>query len=206
MNAITTGTRRQTETGMTLIELLVAIGITLIIIPVLLSTIQSLYRNHAQTLARALVLSSTTDGVKEVVRDVRGAVYSEQGSLPLVTIGTSTLTLYTDTDYDGRVERVRYVLSGTTLEKRVIEPTATSSYPTASESTSILTRNVTNNADGVPVFRYYTSTSTEITTQARILDVRRVEVTIHAEARSSREVGTIILTSSASIRNLKDTY
>ena len=191
---------------MTLIELLVSIAITLIIIPVLFSSIQSLYKNHAQTFARSLVLFGTTDGVKDVVRNVRGAVYSEQGSLPLVTVGTSTLTLYTDTDYDGRVERVRYTLSGNTLEKWVIEPTATSRYPIGSESMSVLARNVTNTADGVPIFRYYTSTSTEITTQARILDVRRVDVTIHAQATSSHEVGTIILTSSASIRNLKDTY
>jgi len=72
--------------GYTLIEMLVAIFIISIILPALFMSIANLYETHAQTISRAFTLVETTKGVKEVVRDVRSAVYSEEGSLPLVTI------------------------------------------------------------------------------------------------------------------------
>lgn len=191
---------------MTFIELIVAIGILLVLLPIVTSVIGSLYRTQGETLARAAVLSATTEGVKDIIRDVRSSVYGEDGSLPLVTIASSTLTLYTDTDLDGRIERVRYFLSGTTLRKGVVEPSATSSYSSGSEVVSDYLRNVINFASSTSVFKYYTATSTQVTSQSRILDVRRVEVNVIAQNRVGQKLGTITLTSSASVRNLKDTY
>jgi len=194
------------QKGYTLIELLVAIFIVSLILPVLYFSIQSLYSTHARTLARSIVLSKTTNGLQEIVRDVRASVYAENGALPLVSIATSSLTLYTDTDLDRQVEQVRYYLDGTTMMKDVIEPTPSATYPAGSETTTTLTSNITNNTSNTPVFTYYTATGTEITTQADILDVHRIEITFEAEARFKNETGTIVLTSSSAIRNLKDSY
>lgn len=192
--------------GYTLIELLVTMAIILIILPVLYLSIDSIYKTHARTLARALALSSATSDLQEVVRDIRSAVYGEDGALPLVTIGTSTLVLYTDTDLDGRIERVRYTLSGTTIQKGVIEPTSTSSYPAVSETIDNFSPNIMNNSTNTNVFTYYTATGTPITSQASVLDVRRIMVTFNAQAVMRQEIGTISLRSSSAIRNLKDTY
>jgi len=194
------------ENGMTLVELLVAIAITLLIVPVLYTSIDVLYRDHARTFARAIAMTHATEGLSEMVRDVRAAVYGEDGSLPLITIGTSTVAFYTDTDLDGDVERVRYSLTGTTLQKGVVEPTATSSYPLGTETVTNLITNVTNNTGSSTLFTYYTATSSPITTQARILDVRRVTISLEVEIPYSRATGSVLMRSSASIRNLKNTY
>ena len=192
--------------GYTMIEMLMVVAIIGIIVPVLYGSIVSLYRNQGKTIARALALSEATQGVQDIVRDVRAAVYGENGALPIVSIATSSLTLFADTDFDGRVERVRYVLNGTTMQKGVVEPTATSSYVLSTEVVETLASNITNGQTATPVFRYYSATSTEITSSASILNVRRVTVELVAEARFSGNVTQVTLRSAAAIRNLKDAY
>ncbi len=192
--------------GYTLIEMLVVITIILIITPILFSSILSLYETHAKTLSRAFALSETTNGVKEIVRDVRSAVYAENGALPLVEIATSSLILYADTDLDGTVERVHYFLDNTTVKKGIIEPTATSSYPESSETTGDLTLNIINEETSTPVFRYFDATSTEITSSTNMLNVRRIEINFIGSKTFSGETSQVQIKSSASIRNLKDLY
>ncbi|HCC04768.1 TPA: hypothetical protein DEP58_00500 [Patescibacteria group bacterium] len=189
--------------GYTMMEMLVVIAIISIIMPVLFSSIQSLYTTHAKTLSRALAVIETTKGVQEVVRDVRAAVYSENGAVPIVAIATSSLTLYSDTDYDGDVERIRYFLNGTTFTKGVIEPTATSSYPTNTETFLDI---VHTTATSTPLFRYFTASSTEIVSPSQAIQVRRVEVQLVGSTRFGLQTSEVALRSSASIRNLKDTY
>lgn len=198
--------RTKKEAGYTLIEMLVVIAIIGIIIPVLFNSINTLYSTHARTLSRAMALIEATDGVKEVVRDVRAAVYAENGALPLVEIATSTLTLYSDTDYDGTVERVRYFLNGNTVQKGIIEPTATSSYPENTETIDTIVSEVANVDNSVPLFRYYTATSSEVTSSGNILNVRRVEVQFIGSSRFRSEQSEVAIRSSASIRNLKNVY
>jgi len=192
--------------GMTLIELLVAIAITLLLLPVIYLSIQALYDTHATTLARAFAVVEATDAMQEIVRDVRGAVFAENGALPLVDIATSSLTLYADADLDGTVERVRYFLDGTVLWRGIIEPTSTSSYPEANESVDELASGMRNAANSTSVFHYYSATSSEITSMSQVLDVRRVEIFLQVEGRFGQQQHTIELRSSASIRNLKDQY
>lgn len=194
------------QNGYTLIEMLVVVAIILIVVPVLFASINSLYKTHAITLSRAFALVDTTNGVKEITKDVRAASYAENGAVPIASIATSSLEIYTDTDYDGKVERVRYYLDGTAVWKGVIEPTATSSYPSSTETITKLTNNIINNETNTPLFKYFTSTSTEITNYSQALSVRRIEITLIGSYTYSNKKSEIKIESSASIRNLKDVY
>lgn len=192
--------------GYTLIELLVVIAILGIILPALYYGIQALYDGHAHAFSRARALLEAHRAQEVLVRDIRAAVYAEDGSLPLIDIATSTITLYSDTDLDGRVERVRYYLDSETLMRGVVEPTATSSYPLDTEWITDVADGITNNTGGIDLFRYFSATSSEITSASQSLDVRRVEISIQAASRFRSETALVTLRSSASIRNLKDVY
>lgn len=199
-------TRKKKTAGYTLIEMLVVVTIIGIIFPVAFASIASLYQTHAQTFSKSLAVVEAATAVKETVRDIRSAVYSETGSLPLVEMGTSTMTLFSDTDFDGDVERVRYFLDGNTLRKGTIEPSATSSYPASTETFNTLIKSTANLDNNVALFRYYNATSTEITSSANSLDVRRIEVQYIASVRFRNSDSEVTMMSSATIRNLKDTY
>lgn len=194
------------ECGYTLLEMLVVIAIIGITMPAVYAAINALYHVHGSTLARAVAVTETTKGIREIVRDVRSAVYAENGSLPIVALATSSLTIYADTDLDGVVERVRYFLDGTTVRKGVIEPTGTSSYPVAQESVTPLMANIINTTASTSLFRYYTATGTEIVTPSASLAVRRVDVTCVARSPAGTTTDAVTVASSASIRNLKDSY
>ncbi len=197
---------KKKQPGYTLVEMLVVVAILLIIVPVLFASINSLYKTHSRTLSRAFALVGTTNSVKEITRGIRAASYAENGAVPIVSIATSSLIMYTDSDYDGKVERVRYYLDNTTIWKGTIEPTATSSYPENTEVITKLTDNIINNETNTAVFKYYTSTSTEITSTSNILNIRRVSVTLIGSYKFSNEKSEIKIKSSASIRNLKNIY
>jgi len=114
--------------------------------------------------------------------------------------------LYSDTDYDGDVERIRYFLNGSAFTKGVIEPTSTSSYPASTETLRVIVHNTTNTDTNTPLFRYFNATGTQVTLASKILEVRRVEVQLIGSTRFGIETSEVRLRSSASIRNLKETY
>lgn len=196
----------QHNKGYTLIEALVVVAIISIIVPAIMMAITDLYETHAVTLSSSLAVVETTKGVQEIVRDIRSAVYAEDGSLPLVAIATNSFTFFSDTDFDGDVERIRYYLDADELRKGIIEPTASSSYPESTETTERLVGRTANTETLTPIFRYYSATGTEITTSALMLEVRRVEVTVVGRSRFGNETSDVTIRSSASIRNLKETY
>ncbi len=195
------------ENGYTLIEMMVVIGIIAIIFPALFLGIQSLYHTHAYTFARAQALSEADKGLKEMLGDIRSATYAEDGSLPVASIGTSSLIIYTDTGSDRRAERVRYFFDGTTIKKGVITPTATSSYPTTNEIVQTLVQHTANQTLNIPLFTYYDANGNELDPAFdSILEVERIKVTLPIHILFDGTQAGVTLTSSASIRNLKHVY
>jgi prepilin-type N-terminal cleavage/methylation domain-containing protein len=192
--------------GYTLIEMLVVIAIISIVMPTLLTVIIALYREHHAVFSEALAVTKATDALGSMVRDIRSATYGADGSLPIAAIAPDSLAMFTDTDGDGSIEHVRYFLDGTTIKRGTIEPTATATYPPADETVETLATDIVNDSTGTPLFRFYSATSSEITTTSRMLDIRRIEVRVIAQVSFIHQATPVTLHSSASIRNLKEDY
>ncbi|MBP9760546.1 MAG: prepilin-type N-terminal cleavage/methylation domain-containing protein [Candidatus Pacebacteria bacterium] len=193
--------------GYTLVEMMLVLAITGIIMPALYLGIHSLYDTHGLAFARSLALVEASNALEDIVRDVRAMVYGADGSVPLVAVGTSTVTFYADTDFDGQVERVRYFLDGTVLRKGVMEPDASSQYVTGSETITSIAEGVTNGATNTNIFTYYNATGTVMAANSgNVLTMRRVSATINTETMYRGKTGTATLSSSASMRNLKNIY
>ena len=115
--------------GMTLAEIVIAVGIFAAIAIVLglfqrdVFVLNSSIRDSldAQLEARALLRRFTAE--------VREASPSDLGSFALAETGTSSFAFYTDADDDGVRERVRYFLSGTDLRKGIVVPSGNSFNP-----------------------------------------------------------------------------
>jgi prepilin-type N-terminal cleavage/methylation domain-containing protein len=194
--------------GFTLIEILVVTLIFTIIIIALTEFERDIfYLNTVQSGS----LSSATDAqsiLNTMVKEIRAASQGADGSYPIVTAGTSTLTFFSDIYENGVQEKVMYFISSTTLKKAVFVPTgAPLSYPTATTTTIILASNV-RNATSTNIFDYfdstYTGTSSPLVQPVTVSAIRLVRITLVLDTYTNRPMAPVTYTSQVSIRNLKN--
>ena len=189
--------------GYTLVEMLIVIGITTTVTLVVMNAILTFYRLNTNTFEQTVQVDQARKGIEYVVRDLREAAYADDGSFPVVAAGTTSVTFYSDTDRDVSAEKVRYFLSGTTLKKGVVNATGTPPAYTDAEQISTVAEYVRNAEQGIPVFRYYNASSTEVAAGATTTSIVFVTVDLVVNVDVNRLPGQFTLHSSATLRNLK---
>lgn len=191
--------------GFSFVETLVVVAITVLVSGALLGGIASFYRFDGYVIAQAYQVSYARQGVEQMVRDLREMTYADDGTFPLVTMGTTSISFYSDIDRDDSVELVRYSLSSTTLYKYIYA--ASGSPPvystTTPESTSTLSEYVQNKLLGTSIFTYYDENGATSTASSTLTDIRYVKVNIVINIDPLRDPGQYMLETSASLRNLK---
>jgi len=142
------------EQGFTLIEVLVA-SVLMVALGTSLLGLQFLFTQNELTAFNTYSNISEANSVtSSFVNEIRKANSSENGSFALEVLNDYEIVFYSDIDFDSQVERVRYSLNGTVLEKGVIEPTGNpATYLVASEQTKTISQSVRNGAS--PLFFYY---------------------------------------------------
>lgn len=196
--------KRYFHKGFTLIETIVVVAIFSLVMLAIASSIVFFYRTNASALEQAFAIQSAQKGIDVLVRDIREAIYSDEGSYPVVSIATSSFSFYSDIDRDDSVELTRYYIDGEDLIKGTINATSgIPVYDPANETFEIISDHVRNWEQDVSVFRYFDDTGTEILDFGDITDVAFVEVTLIVNINPSRLPNEFTLRSSATLRNLK---
>jgi len=115
--------RRRRERGFTLIEIVGALGLaTFVLVAVLRLQNETLSFNR--TFSEQIRARTDARRVMEtMVDELRIAATSETGTYPILLAQDNAITFYADVDSDGVVERIRYVVAGTTLQRGLLEPT-----------------------------------------------------------------------------------
>lgn len=164
---------------MTFVELTVWLGLLGVISGTIISMVVFFYRKEADLLAGATGSQTVRKTVDRIVKDLREATFSHNGSFVIESMSPYELTMYTDADRDDATERVRYYVSGSTFNRGVINPTGNPpTYPSATETITLISNNVMNQANSVPMFRYYDSAGVEITSMTNIGGVAYVEIKV----------------------------
>lgn len=192
--------------GFTLIETLVVIGIT-----VLLTLIFTRFQVDVFSLNSFMQNSLTAESqartvLKKMVREVREATSSSGGAYPIASVGRSSLTFFSDVDFNGQPDQIRYFVNGSTLKKGVIKPTGTPSvYTVASE---VVTSEVINLVStSTDVFQYFNnSTSAPMSFPINISSIRAIRFDFTIDADPNRTPTPMNFSSQVSIRNLKDNF
>ncbi len=146
--------------------------------------------------------------VKVMVAELRKASPSALGTYPIESASSTAVTFYSDVDNNGVIDKVRYYLTGNTIRKSVTVPTGSPlSYNPANEVLSTIINNIVSSST-LPIFQYYSSnyagTSSPLTYPLDIQAVRLVKITVIIDNDPNRSPVPIIVTSSVSMRNLKD--
>jgi type II secretory pathway pseudopilin PulG len=197
---------RQADSGMTLIETVVAIGIYTILILAITSSVTSLYKNNSYALSQANEIDNARRGMTQWNRDAKEMTTAEDGTFPLVRIEPHVLSYYSDTDQDESVEYVEYILASTTLTKYSYNATGSpAAYNfTSPDSEQILSLFVQNVNQGTSTFLYFDETGTALSSTSPLVNVKYIKAQIIVNIDPFRSPGEFMLRSSIAPRNLKE--
>lgn len=191
---------------MTLMEAVIAIGIYVVLMLAVFSSITSLYQTNAYALEQANEVNSARVGITQWNRDAKEMITAENGTWPLAIIEPHRMGYYSDTDQDDSVEYVLYELSGTTLTKSVFNPSGIPvSYDlTAPDQVETLSTFVQNINQATSTFFYFDNSGNQLTAASPILNVRYIQMQLIVNIDPVRNPGEFMLRSSLAPRNLKD--
>lgn len=188
-------------------EIIVSLGIFSILALVILGWQKDIFSINALFTKRLTSQEDLRKVTKNFIAETRTAQLSEAGSYPLETANKDTFTFYSDIDYDGIKEKVRYFLNNHQLKKGVIEPSGQPPvYNPDNETVVISVKNIINNNDEVFLYydKDYDGDDNPLSQPVNILSVRLVQITLTVDEDPNRPPDPITETSQTSIRNLKD--
>ncbi|MDP2788640.1 MAG: prepilin-type N-terminal cleavage/methylation domain-containing protein [bacterium] len=191
--------------GFTLVEVLFGISIFVLVVGVLTLFSRNVWIYGSFV---SIGLSDANDGrtaLKVMTSEIRTTSTANTGVYAIALATASAFTFYSDIDDDGLKEKIRYFLSGSSLQKGIIKPTGSPlAYNAGNEIISTTILNITNTA----IFDYYNKnyngTTASLSFPINPSDVRLVKITITTDKDPNRAPAPIIFSTQISIRNLKD--
>ena len=194
------------QSGMTLVEMLVAVGIYTVLMLAVLSSIAALYRYNAYAIEQSGEIESARRGITQWNRDAKEMTTAEDGTRPLAIMEEHRLGYYSDTDSDDSVEYVEYILASTTLRKFTYNPTGSpATYDkTTPDTVEILSTYVQNINQATSTFLYFDATGNTMASTSPPINVRLITSQLIVNIDPDRNPGEFMLKSSLAPRNLKD--
>jgi type II secretory pathway pseudopilin PulG len=189
--------------GFTLIETIVVIALTGLVSVTLGVLLTYFYKTDQYTLEQSIQVEQARRGIEDAMRYLREASYGSDGSYPVSSAATSTITFYSNVDSDSAIERVTYRLSNGFFYRSVTKAAGNPPAYTGSTATTTLAMPVVNSTS-TPVFRYFNSTGTELFAPVSIGDVASVRTTLMVDANVNRSPLSFTLSGAATLRNLRD--
>jgi type II secretory pathway pseudopilin PulG len=189
--------------GITLVELIVAIGIMSIVtlgMSVLFSVAWS-SQAYQIKLGQASLIASR--GVNAVVKNIRQAQQGDDGSFLLQSGDDFDIVFFANIDEDESVERIHYYLSGNSFFLGVTDPDVAPpySYPVGDTTVTTVSTNVVNTASDF-IFEYYDSSGTVLTAPVTPGSVRMVQVKLLVDVDPFSSPIPVTIKSRTTMRNL----
>lgn len=190
--------------GFTLLETVVVIGLTALVSGALLFAIRQFYVHNAYIFEATAAVDSVRRGVATSLSNLREASYADDGNYPIASASATSIVFYSDVDADGGIERVKLWRSGDTFYKVVTNAAGNPpSYAGQANATTTIATYVRNTAD-VPIFAYYDSEGTLLSSASDISAIASVSVTLMVDLNPHRAPNVLTLSGSATLRNLRN--
>jgi len=191
------------QRGFTLIEFLIAIAAAGVIGVVVFQFGSQGFENWRLSSARAQTQEQARralDSMSALLREIRAG---DNGAYAIVQAQATSFTGYANVDADDDVEQVQFVLNGTTLERRVIEPSGQPVGYTGAPAVISVVPNVR-----ALTFEYfdtnYSGTQAALAQPVNISTIRLVRLSVTVDDDPARQPEAISLSTMIHFRNLKD--
>jgi prepilin-type N-terminal cleavage/methylation domain-containing protein len=189
--------------GFTLLETVVVIALIALVGGSLSGMINYFYRTNDYVLQQQQAVQSARQGLNTAMNNLREASYGDDGSYPIASAASSSVTFYADLNNSGDIEQVRYYLLNGTLYRGVTYAAGSPpSYAGQPQSTSTIATFVVQNGSTSPIFQYYDSTGTLLTSPINVSLVQSITTTLNIDVDVNRTPGTYTLLGGATLRNL----
>ncbi len=193
--------------GMTMIEVLVAVGLFLLLIVGVVELM--IWGNRGKDIVFEQ-LSTQNEGrkvVQDFINDIRRANVSSIGAYPVEIAQNQQVVFYSNVDSDSWRERVRYFFQGTTLKRGVTKPSGNPLvYSPINEVATDVVHDVANATNSI--FYYYDqnyigASSSAMTYPINISAIRMVGIKLMLEEKPNIAPAPFIIDAKTEIRNLK---
>lgn len=197
--------RPRRHRGFTVIETIVVVSLSGLLITALLRFLVAGYPLAKVTYLQQRSTENARLQLKRITKALREARPSQTGAYPLVEMGPQRIIFYADIDADATVERVRYELSGSNLQRGLIEPSGTpATYNVNNEVTTTISTSIRNGTDDI--FTYYTGdypTDQTPLTPVDLTEVKYIQYRLLVDVDEAIDPPPIEVISQVQLRNLK---
>ncbi len=183
--------------GFTLIETFVTIGILLFMIVAGGDFIINGFRAITYESEQQTAVQSARKAMSIMKKEIRGINNSDQGDYPIKTYEEHNFSFYSDINYNGENELVRYFLSSSTLYKVVTPPGPLNDYSGSGATTTIA--EYMNNQEE-EIFVYYNSNRNET---SDIDQIRLINIVLKINVTPWRMPNDYYIETDVNLRNLK---
>lgn len=197
--------------GMTLIELILAIAVVSIVMQGFTLLFIRTWDTNKFILEMGLASALAQHANNKLVTDLRGIQQSDHGAFPIAEATSMSLTIYSDIEDDGVVERVHYYLDQASDELRVgiTNPTSAQpvTYPNGDQETRVLARYIVN-ASNDPIFYYYNddypgdTTNNPLTLPTSLANIQLVRIRLFINIDPIKAPNNVYVESFVDLRNL----
>jgi prepilin-type N-terminal cleavage/methylation domain-containing protein len=199
------------KSGMTLVELMVAISIVLICMFGFSVFFARIWVSNHFILEEGQTSFIASRIVSETVKNLRKVRQPDNGEYPIRSCDEFNLVVFIDIDKDNITEKVHYFLENGQFKVGISDPSGSPPvYPSGDQTVSVLTNYVVNTS-AQPVFEYYNHDypgdvvhNPIDTPVAAIEDVRLVKIHLYVNIDPMRAPDNVNIESFAEFRNLND--
>lgn len=191
--------------GFSLLELILGAAISVILVVVLTQFVGIITNIQKYLSAKLPTQADVEQALSTSIVDIRSIGQSSAGAFPIEMASSGTFVFFSDIDRDGLMERVRYTIGTSTLQKGVIHPTGNPLvYATSSETVSTPIQHLLGSQSS---FAYYdtnfTGTGAALAYPVDVTAIRSVLITYTADVSTTTTPRPTTLSSFVTIRNLK---
>ncbi len=191
--------------GYTVLEIVIVAALTAALMATLMRFVVVGYPFSKVTFLQARSNETATLQLKRIGRELREVRFADNGAYPLVEMLPQRVVFYADVDGDPAMERVRYELVGTDLQRGVIHPTGNpAQYDTATEQVRTVATSIQNVSD--PIFTYYRGdypTDSTPLTPVDLTEVKYIQFFLRIDVNPAVDPAAVEVRSQIQLRNLK---
>jgi type II secretory pathway pseudopilin PulG len=194
---------KKSARGFSFMEVVVVVSLLALVGGALSSMIQYFYRTNAYVLQEGTAVQNARQGLTAAMQNLRETSYGDDGSYPIASAATSTITFFANVNGGTTVQKVRYYVSGTTLYRGVTTSAGNPPTYTGQPESSTTIATYVRNASSTPIFQYYDSSGNLLSSPVNLVSVAAITTTILIDVDPSRSPAVYTLIGSATLRNLR---